>query len=51
MRVQSLFSHLCFYSRFLCSGMDVCALIENVKTDESDKPLEEIRIHNVDLEE
>lgn len=30
--------------------MDVCTLIENVKTNESDKPLEDVRIHNVDLE-
>jgi peptidylprolyl isomerase domain and WD repeat-containing protein 1 len=31
-------------------GMDICALIENVKTDASDKPLEDVRIVNVDLE-
>jgi peptidylprolyl isomerase domain and WD repeat-containing protein 1 len=31
-------------------GMDICALIENVKTDDSDKPLDDIRIVNVDLE-
>jgi peptidylprolyl isomerase domain and WD repeat-containing protein 1 len=31
-------------------GMDVCTLIENVKTDDLDKPLEDIRILNVDLE-
>jgi len=30
-------------------GMDVCTAIENVKTDDLDKPLEEIRILNVDL--
>lgn len=31
-------------------GMDVCTLIENVKTDDLDKPLDEIRILNVDVE-
>jgi peptidylprolyl isomerase domain and WD repeat-containing protein 1 len=31
-------------------GMDICALIENVKTDASDKPLDDVRIVNVDLE-
>jgi peptidylprolyl isomerase domain and WD repeat-containing protein 1 len=31
-------------------GMDICALIENIKTDASDKPLDDIRIVNVDLE-
>jgi peptidylprolyl isomerase domain and WD repeat-containing protein 1 len=31
-------------------GMDVCTLIENIKTDDLDKPLDEIRILNVDLE-
>lgn len=30
-------------------GMDVCTAIENVKTDDLDKPLNEIRIVNVDL--
>jgi hypothetical protein len=32
------------------NGMDVCTLIENVKTDKNDKPLDEIRILSVDLE-
>lgn len=32
------------------SGMDVCGLIENVRTDKNDKPLDEIRILSVDLE-
>ena len=32
------------------NGMDVCTLIENVKTDKNDKPLEDIRILSVDLE-
>jgi peptidylprolyl isomerase domain and WD repeat-containing protein 1 len=31
-------------------GADVCSIIENVKTDDNDKPLDEIRIHNVDVE-
>jgi low affinity Fe/Cu permease len=31
-------------------GMDVCTMIENVKTDKYDKPLEEIRIVSVDIE-
>lgn len=31
-------------------GMDVCTMIENVETDDNDKPLKEIRILNVDLE-
>jgi len=31
-------------------GMDVCTLIENAKTDDSDKPFEDIRILSVDLE-
>jgi peptidylprolyl isomerase domain and WD repeat-containing protein 1 len=31
------------------SGMDVCTMIENVRTDDLDKPLNEIRIVNVDL--
>jgi len=31
-------------------GMDVCTAIENVKTDKFDKPMDEIRIHSVDLE-
>ena len=30
-------------------GMDVCTAIENVKTDDLDRPLSEIRIVNVDL--
>ena len=31
-------------------GMDVCTMIENVKTDRMDKPLEEIRILSIDIE-
>jgi peptidylprolyl isomerase domain and WD repeat-containing protein 1 len=31
-------------------GMDICTMIENVKIDKSDKPLEEIRIVSVDVE-
>ncbi|CAJ1947239.1 unnamed protein product [Cylindrotheca closterium] len=31
-------------------GMDVCTMIENVKTDTMDKPLDEIRIMSVDIE-
>lgn len=31
------------------SGMDICTAIENVRTDDLDKPLNEIRIVNVDL--
>jgi peptidylprolyl isomerase domain and WD repeat-containing protein 1 len=31
-------------------GMDVCTMIEKVKTDASDKPLQDIRILSVDLE-
>jgi peptidylprolyl isomerase domain and WD repeat-containing protein 1 len=31
------------------SGMDVCTAIENVRTDDLDKPLTEIRIVNVDV--
>ena len=31
-------------------GMDVCTLIENSKTDDNDKPLDEIRILSVDIE-
>jgi hypothetical protein len=31
-------------------GMDICTMIENVKTDKMDKPLEEIRIVSVDVE-
>ncbi|KAG7339690.1 peptidyl-prolyl cis-trans isomerase A [Nitzschia inconspicua] len=31
-------------------GMDVCTMIENVKTDKNDKPLEDIRILSVDIE-
>lgn len=30
-------------------GMDVCTLIENVKTDDNDKPLKEIQIINIDI--
>ncbi|GKY93570.1 hypothetical protein MPSEU_000324400 [Mayamaea pseudoterrestris] len=30
-------------------GMDICMQIENMKTDDLDKPLDEIRIQNVDL--
>ena len=30
-------------------GMDVCTAIENVQTDELDKPLSEIRIMSVDI--
>ena len=30
-------------------GMDVCTAIENVQTDELDKPLNEIRIMSVDI--
>jgi hypothetical protein len=32
------------------TGADVCTLIENVKTNESDKPLDEIKILSVDVE-
>ena len=32
------------------NGMDVCTLIENVKTDQHDKPLDDVRILSVDLE-
>jgi hypothetical protein len=44
-----------FLSLFLTSavdlvGMDVCSMIEKVKTDESDRPLDDIRIRSVDLE-
>jgi len=28
--------------------MDICTLIENVKTDKNDKPLDDIRILNID---
>ena len=31
-------------------GMDVCTAIENAKTDQFDKPLDEIRILSVDIE-
>ena len=31
-------------------GMDICTQIEKVKTDKNDKPLDEIRIQNIDLE-
>lgn len=31
-------------------GMDICTLIENAKTDEGDKPLDEIRILSIDIE-
>lgn len=30
-------------------GMDVCMAIENVKTDDTDKPLEEISIQSIDI--
>lgn len=30
--------------------MDVCTMIENVKTDHNDKPLDEIRILSIDIE-
>lgn len=30
-------------------GMDVCTAIENVKTDDTDKPLDEISILSVDI--
>ena len=30
--------------------MDVCTMIEKVKTDEADRPLDDIRIRSVDLE-
>ena len=30
-------------------GMDVCGAIENVKTDDTDKPLDEISILSVDI--
>lgn len=32
------------------TGADVCTLIENVKTNENDKPLDEIKILSVDVE-
>jgi peptidylprolyl isomerase domain and WD repeat-containing protein 1 len=32
------------------NGMDVCTAIENVKTDDLDKPFEEISIQNIDLD-
>jgi peptidylprolyl isomerase domain and WD repeat-containing protein 1 len=32
-------------------GMDVCNAIDKVKTDRLDRPLDEIRIHSVDLEQ
>jgi len=31
-------------------GMDICNMIENVKTDTNDKPLDEIRILSIDVE-
>lgn len=31
-------------------GMDICTMIENVKTDKMDKPVEEIRIVSIDVE-
>lgn len=31
-------------------GMDICTLIENVKVDKNDKPLDDIRIVSVDVE-
>jgi peptidylprolyl isomerase domain and WD repeat-containing protein 1 len=30
-------------------GMDVCTAIENVKTDATDKPLDEISIQSIDI--
>jgi peptidylprolyl isomerase domain and WD repeat-containing protein 1 len=30
-------------------GMDVCMAIENVKTDDTDKPFEEISIQSIDI--
>ena len=30
-------------------GMDVCAMIEHVKVDELDKPLDEISIKSIDI--
>lgn len=30
-------------------GMDVCTLIENVKTDDNDKPLKPVQIINIDV--
>jgi hypothetical protein len=32
------------------TGADVCTLIENVKTNENDKPLDDIKILSVDVE-
>lgn len=32
------------------AGMDVCSAIENVKVDDADKPLDEVRIVSIDLE-
>lgn len=31
-------------------GMDVCTVIENTKTDESDKPLADVQIQSIDIE-
>jgi len=31
-------------------GTDVCTMIENARTDHLDKPFDEIRIQNIDLE-
>lgn len=31
-------------------GMDICTMIENVKTDRNDKPLDDVRILSVDVE-
>jgi len=41
--------HIAVFGRVV-KGMDVCTAIENAKTDKFDKPLDEIRIHSVDLE-
>jgi peptidylprolyl isomerase domain and WD repeat-containing protein 1 len=30
-------------------GMDICTLIENVKTNDNDKPLKDIQIINIDI--
>ena len=30
-------------------GMDVCSLLENVKVDDMDKPLDEVKIMSVDI--
>lgn len=43
-----MFQHTVFGR--VTKGMDVCILIENAKTDDADKPLEDIRILSVDIE-